>query len=86
MCIRDRYKNLTLPLLKPSFAFGSNGGQGTQVLTLISKQLAQSECKEKAGEERTENENDIEYQVHLVIQAFDEFQEIALDNNSLFNP
>ena len=81
------YKNLTLPLLKPSFTFGSNGGEGkNEVLTLISKQLAQSECKEKAGVERTENKNDIEYQVHLVIQAFDEFQEIALDNNSFFNP
>ena len=82
----NMYKNLTLPLLKPSFSFGANGGQGSEVLTLISKQLAQSECKEKAGEERTENENDIEYQVHLVIQAFDEFQEIALDNDSFFNP
>lgn len=78
------YFLLPFPELQVNFSFGTHVGNLGEVITMITPQLAAGACREINSMQMSNDDNDLEYNVHFDAPSFDKFTDIALDNNSLF--
>ena len=78
------YFLLPFPELQTDFVAGTHVGSLSEVITMITPQLAANACRKTNSKQMSNDDNDLEYNVHFDGASFDTFTDIALDNNSLF--